>query len=215
MSRWESRVILAWAFAPPLMLLVASEIRPLFWSRYLGIVIPALALLAGVVFANVPRKLALLLGAILASLLLVASVRTSPPPRDYREVATWFEAAREGGEPIVIYPIEQLPPLAYYAHELRVRGQVPVEEWDDTALPPGVVGFRRDVDWGDSPVGPPSAADLARLSSRTGSALLLVYPNLEYGIPLAAAQARGCSLERTVFAGLVALSLRGCPASGG
>jgi len=211
MSSWGMRVILGWALFPPFLLLAVSEVRPVFWSRYLGIVVPALALLAGVILVHLPRKVGLLLGAILASVLLVASVRTSSPDRDYRQIAAWLEAERDRGEPIVLYPIEQLPPLAYYARELRVDGEIPVEEWNDTPLPPGVVGVRRDVDWGDSPVGPPSADDLARLSSRTGSVLVLTYPNLVAGIPLAAAQARGCSLERTVFDGLVAFSHRGCP----
>lgn len=215
MSNSGARVILAWAIFPPLFLLAVSEVRPLFWSRYLGIVVPAVALLAAVILAHLPRKVALLLGAVLASVLLVASVRTSPPDRDYRDVASWLELARDRGEPIVLYPIEQLPPLAYYARELRVRGEIPVEEWNDTPLPPGVAGFRRDVDWGDSPIGPPSAGDLTRLSSRTGSVLLLTYPNLVNGIPLAAAQAQGCTVERTLFAGLVAFSLRECPTGRG
>jgi 4-amino-4-deoxy-L-arabinose transferase-like glycosyltransferase len=211
---WETQLLLAWALFPPLLLFVVSQVRPMFWGRYLGIVVPALAVLLAVLIVRSPKVVALCWGAALGSFLLMASLMTPAPPNDFREAASWMEAQRQSTEPVVVYPIEQLPPLAYYARTLRVGGIVPVEEWNDTPLPAGVVGYRRGYDWGDSPVGPPSAGEFIRLFSRTGSALVLTYPNLANGIPLAAAEARGCSVERTLFDGLVALSLRGCRAAG-
>jgi hypothetical protein len=119
------------------------------------------------------------------------------------------------GEPLVLFPIEQLPAAAYYARSLRVDGVLPVEEWNDTPLPAELAGYRRDYDWGDSPVGPPTASDLVRLSSRTGSVLVLTYPNLAGGIPLDWALARSCDVEWARFDGLTALSVDACGAPSG
>jgi mannosyltransferase len=209
---WGTGVLLGWALFPPLLLLVASEVRPMFWGRYLGIVVPAVALLAAVLLVRAPRAVALVCGAALASFLLAAALMTPAPHNDFRELARWLESERATADPVVVYPIEQLPPLAYYATTLRIRGDMPVEEWNDTPLPAGIVGHRRDYDWGDSPVGPPTAAELARLASGTGSVFVLTYPNLTGEIPVAWATARGCEVEWAQFDGLSAVSFAGCRA---
>jgi len=207
---WEMRLLAAWALFPPLLLFVVSQVRPMFWGRYLGIVVPALAVLLAVLIVRSPKVAAWCCGAALASFLLIASLMTPAPPNDFREAASWIEAQRRSSEPVVVYPIEQLPPLAYYARTLRVSGIVPVEEWNDTPLPAGVVGYRRDYDWGDSPVGPPTSADLARLASRTGSILVLTYPNLAGEIPISWAETKGCVVAWSRFDGLADVSMRAC-----
>jgi 4-amino-4-deoxy-L-arabinose transferase-like glycosyltransferase len=208
---WELRLLLAWAFFPVMLLFVVSQVRPMFWGRYLGIVLPALAVVLAVLVVRMPRVLALVYGTALMTLLLFASLMTPGPPRDFSNVAQWLEAERRSSEPVVVYPIEQLPTLAYFAPTLRIDGDVPVEEWNDTRLPTGIVGYRRDYDWGDSPVGPPTAADLARLASQTGSLLVITYHNLASGIPLEWARTSGCKIRW--FDARRALSVRGCRAA--
>jgi hypothetical protein len=204
-------VVVWWAVFPPLVLFLVSQVQPVLWGRYLGIALPAVALLVGVVLARLPSHLAIAFGAALGAILVTASVTAPQPNVDFRLLASRIEAQREPGEPLVIYPIEQLPALAYYARSLRVNGVLPVEEWNDTPLPPGVQGFRRSYDWGDSPVGPPSRAVLARLAAPTGSLLLLTYPNLAGGVPLSWAQARGCALNEFRFRGLETIQVHACP----
>jgi 4-amino-4-deoxy-L-arabinose transferase-like glycosyltransferase len=210
---WGVTLVLAWAAFPPVFLFVVSQVRPLFWGRYLGIVVPALALLVAALLARLPRALLAVYGIALAGLLLVGSFATPLPPRDYREIADWVEDRRDSSDPLVLYPAEQLPALAYHAHSLRVDGQVPVDEWDDSALPAGYVGYRRPVDWGDPPLGPPPAEDLARLSRETGSVYVLTYPNED--IPVTWADARGCRVERVRFLALDVVSIERCAAPGG
>ena len=209
---WQTAMLLGWALFPPILLFVASQVRPMFWGRYLGIVVPALALLIAALLVRMPRILGIVYGVALGTLLLTASSVTSSPFNDFRDAASWVEARRDPGDPLVVYPVEQLPALAYYAKTLRVAGDVPVEEWDDTPLPAGVHGYRRDYDWGDSPVGPPRDTQLSRLASETGSLLVLVYPNLASGIDTGRAGAGGCDVEWARFQGLSAVSFSACRA---
>lgn len=204
------RVVLGWAFFPPLLLFVVSQVRPMLWGRYLGIVVPALAVLLAVLIVRSPKLLGLSCGAALALFLLTASLTTPPPQNDFREAATWMEANRRPGEPIVLYPIEQLPAYAYYATTLQIDGDMPVAEWNDTRVPDGIVGYRRDYDWGDAPVGPPTSAELARLAARTGSILILSYPSLAGEIPTSWAEAKGCVVAWSRFVGLADVSMRAC-----
>jgi mannosyltransferase len=207
---WTAGVLLTWALFPPVLLLVLSQLRPMFWGRYLGIVVPAFALLVAVLLVRIPRPLALTYGLLLGGLLLTASLTTPAPPNDFRAAGSWVSAQLRPGDPLVLYPIEQLPPVAYYVPALQVEGVVPVEEWNDTRLPPGVEGYRRDYDWGDSPLGPPTARDLARLVARTGSVLVLTYPNLAGELSLGWAEKRGCDVEWNRFDGLLGVSIGGC-----
>jgi hypothetical protein len=210
---WGVTLVLAWAAFPPVFLFVVSQVRPMFWGRYLGIVVPALALLVAVVLARLPRALLAVYAIALAGLLLAGSFVAPQPPRDYREIADWIEARRGPTDPLVLYPAEQLPALAYHARTLRVSLQVPVDEWDDSELPAGYVGYRRLVDWGDPPLGPPPAGDLERLSRATGSVYVLTYPNEE--IPVAWAETRGCRVERVRFLALEVVSIERCATPGG
>jgi mannosyltransferase len=212
---WRTAVLLGWALWPPVLLFVASQVRPMFWARYLGVVVPAVALLVAVLLVRMPRSLGMAYGLALGTILVAAALTTSPPFNDFQRKAAWIEERRDPGDPLVLYPIEQLPALAYYASSLRVDGVLPVEEWDDTPLPGGLHGYRRSYDWGDSPVGPPGADDLTRLAAGTGSVLVLTYSNLVDGIPTAWAASRGCTTERVQFPGLTAVSFRGCSRSDG
>jgi hypothetical protein len=204
------QVVVGWALLPPIVLLLASEVRPVLWGRYLGIVVPALALLVGVALARLPKLVLLVYGAGLIALMVAASATPREPSVDFRTLGSWVETHRQADEPLVLYPVEQLAPLSYYARTLRVDGVMPVEEWGDTPVPQLVLGYRREIDWGDSPLGPPTASDLARLSARTGSFSIVAYPNLADDIPVAWARTRGCEVEFSNFDGLVTLSVRAC-----
>jgi 4-amino-4-deoxy-L-arabinose transferase-like glycosyltransferase len=212
---WQTGVVLGWALFPPVLLFVASQVRPMLWGRYLGIVLPALALLIAALLARMPRALGAVYGVALATVLLTASVTSSAPFNDFRKKAGWVEAQRDPGDPLVLYPVEQLPALAYYARMLKVDGLLPVEEWNDTPLPAGIHGYRRDYDWGDSPVGPPTGTALARLASQTGSVHVLTYRNLLDEIDVAWAESRGCDVEWAQFSGLSAVAVRSCRPPGG
>lgn len=205
---WEMRLLVAWALFPPLSLFLVSQIRPMFWGRYLGIIVPALALILAALIVRMPRVLAPVFAGTLLTFLLVASLMAPEPQRDFSVVARWLEAERRSSEPVVVYPIEQLPTLAYFAPSLRIDGDMPVAEWNDTRLPNGIVGYRRDYDWGEIPVGPPTAADLTRLASESGSFRVVTYHNLAAGIPLGWARALGCQI--TWFDHSRGLSVRGC-----
>ena len=61
------------------------------------------------------------------------------------------------------------------------------------------MGYRRDYDWGELPVGPPTSAELARLASRTGSVLILSYPTLAGEIPASWAEAKGMCRRLAAF----------------
>ncbi len=207
---WGTWVILGWSVFPPLLLFVVSQVRPMLWGRYLGIIVPALALLVAVLVVRMPKFVALACGTALASFLLIASLMTPAPHNDFREAASWMEAQRRPAEPIVVFPIEQLPAYAYYARTLRTNGDMPVAEWNDAPLPSGVLGYRREYDWGDSPIGPPTGAELAHLASGTGSLLLLTYPNLTGDVDVTWAERHGCDVEWAQFAGLSAVSFSAC-----
>jgi mannosyltransferase len=80
---WVFGFAVAWVALPPLLLIAASVVKPLFVSRYLIVAVPGLALLAGAVLTTFrPRWIA---GAAAGALLLAAIVNLAtnslPDPR--------------------------------------------------------------------------------------------------------------------------------------
>ncbi len=159
--------IFAWAVVSPIVVFSVSQYYPIFQARYVSGALPGIALALGFCISLLSRAVAL---AILASLctLLVAAPLAQDQRISYLEAGRWLDATRQGGDTFVLYPMEQLAPLAYYARSLRVGSdRIPVEEWGDTVLPAGVTGFKLPGGYGSAPVGPPSAEALAGLARRS------------------------------------------------
>jgi mannosyltransferase len=65
-ARWKAALVCVWLVAPFVLTLLLSAIQPAFESRYLLSAAPALALLVGVAWAALPRRVALPLVALVA-----------------------------------------------------------------------------------------------------------------------------------------------------
>ena len=75
---WE--ISLPWLIVPPLILLVASHVQPVYTSRYILICVPALALLCGAAVASYGGRIA---GAIALAVVLIAGAPTQLGQRTY------------------------------------------------------------------------------------------------------------------------------------
>ncbi|MEV4890721.1 glycosyltransferase family 39 protein [Nonomuraea sp. NPDC055795] len=79
----ESPALLAWLVLPPVLLLAVSHlVTPVYVDRYLFVTTPALALLAGLAAASVPR-LPVVAGAVLAGVTVALAVPAHLDVRDY------------------------------------------------------------------------------------------------------------------------------------
>ena len=111
-----------WLVLPPVILVAASEIKPVYNSRYLTFCLPAVALLAGAGLA------ALRLPARVAALALVAAL-VAPTQLAYRapgggmEAVAQFLSPREQPGDAIVYPYGSIPPwyLAYPAAFAKLR----------------------------------------------------------------------------------------------
>jgi mannosyltransferase len=74
---WE--ISLPWLLVPPLILLLASHVQPVYTSRYILICVPALALLGGAAVASYGR----IAGAIAIAVVLIAGAPTQLGERTY------------------------------------------------------------------------------------------------------------------------------------
>jgi mannosyltransferase len=103
-----------WLVLPPLILLAASVIQPVYFTRYLAYCLPAVALLAGAGLATM--RWPLRAGALALVVALVAPVQLAmrAPGGGMQMVAQFLGAHRRPGDAIV-YPGPSIPPwyLAY------------------------------------------------------------------------------------------------------
>lgn len=131
-----------WAATLPLGLAAGHllESTTLSW-RYALPALPALCLLAAAAAMSLERIGMVALVLLMAVLLGGAVTARDPIAPDYSGAATWMTKRRHS-EPVLLYPMETLPAVAHNLRSLRVKGQAPVEEWDDTPLPRGLVGYR-------------------------------------------------------------------------
>lgn len=103
-----------WLLLPPLLLVVLSEIKPVYNGRYLTFCLPAVALLAGAGLAALPRPAAIVALAATTSLLLPTLWALRAPDGGMRAVAQFLRAEERPGDAIA-YPGHAIPPwyLAY------------------------------------------------------------------------------------------------------
>lgn len=103
-----------WLMLPPLTLLAASEIKPVYSFRYITFCLPALALLAGAGLAALGRALRAAALALIVALVLPAQLAIRVPGTGLRAAAQVLAAHQRPGD-AVIYPGSGIPPwyLAY------------------------------------------------------------------------------------------------------
>ena len=103
-----------WLLLPPLLLLVLSEVKPVYNGRYLTFCLPAVALLAGAGLAALARPAGVVALAATVSLLLPTLWALRVPAGGMRAVAQFLRAEERPGDAIA-YPGHAIPPwyLAY------------------------------------------------------------------------------------------------------
>jgi hypothetical protein len=175
-------VAAAWGALPPALLLAISAAIPVFWPRYAIVALPGLCLLLALaVGVLVDRPGQRWLAAAGVGLLLCLGVyadakQVDAVQQEWKPLAGWLRAARQPGEPVIVDSVLMLPSIGYYDPSLRSRdGRLVVKEWNDTALPPGVIGFKDPTGYGSIQDGPPPPALVQRLArSGTGTVWLVV-----------------------------------------
>ncbi len=173
---------IGWGILPPVLLLVVSFARPLFWPRYAIVALPGLCLLFAIAAARlwVSRRglmTALACLAVIALASLVADLRQRDKLQEsWPPAAAWLKAERSASQPIILDNVLLLPVLGYYDPAFRAPGgESVVQEWHDRPRPANVVGFKDPGGYGAVANGPPSAAEIAALARRgRGTVWMLV-----------------------------------------
>lgn len=180
-SRAAIVAAIGWGLLPPVLLLVVSFARPLFWPRYAIVALPGLCLLfavAGVRLWSSRRGLltALVCLAVIALASLFADLRQREKLQEnWPPAASWLRAQRSAAQPIILDNVLVLPVLGYYDPAFRAPGgEVVVQEWHDRPLPANVVGFKDPGGYGAVANGPPSAAEIAALARRGGGTVWML-----------------------------------------
>ena len=128
-DRWRHSLLLMWALAPPILLFLMSQWKPLFIPRYLLPSVPPVLLLAAAGLRSVSRKG---LGSILIAAVLLVSVYNSAlylrHRSDYQHSDDWRDAtaylvrtAQAGDTLLFFYPHERFP-FQYYLSRFAPNG---------------------------------------------------------------------------------------------
>jgi hypothetical protein len=172
----------AWAFLPPLVLLVMSLLKPVFSKDYLTPALPGfmLFLAAAVMRVPLPLRIAGLAG--LVGIFLSTTVHSVTA-----HGTGWREATRALG------PAPHLDPVVFDIPDGLVaagvadksftdkHGRLIVNAWSEQPLPPNVALLDDPGGYGRAPSGPPSSRLLARLARRTGTVFVVVYEAAQQG----------------------------------
>lgn len=210
------RAVAAWAVVPTLLLIVISIVHPVWEGSKTSLsTLPAVCLLLGSAFTNLPRRLGAAALAAFLALLAVTAWLHPPVVPGYQAAGRWLSAKRSAEDPLVLGKINILPAFAYADPALRVNGRIPVEEWRDTPLPPHLTGFRvPGMRYGHVPVGGPSTADLKGLLASSGR-MFFVLEAIPYDLDYvrrgaAFAWARNNCHVTTRWFNLTAIEITGC-----
>jgi mannosyltransferase len=131
-----------WAFAPFVLALVVSLVRPVYLDRYLVVAAPAFALLAGVAVMSLSRRLRVLAGAaavVVTCVALVAWYATGSEGNwrgeDWRSaVGTVLERSGEA-DAVVVVPWSAAPAAEYYGAQpmdVSTSDRIWVLVWSET-----------------------------------------------------------------------------------
>ncbi len=210
--RRNETVVVVWAVFFPVASFVVSQRHPIFGDRYLIVVVPGVCLLIALLLSAIRGPLYVPTVALVVGLLLAPVFTREPLFSDYRGAAALLSETREPGDPLVVIPMERLPALAYYEKDLRAAGgELPVEEWRDTPLPPGVTGYRLPGGYGRKPVAPPTARAISELAAINGR-ISFVYWAGELGPEATAWLERHCRFTTRPLRALMFASAESCDA---
>ncbi len=178
--RWLATAA-AWGVLPPALLLIVSAVEPVFWPRYAIVALPGLCLLLALSAAalverrSLPALAVAGVGALLCLGIYADARQIDAVQQEWMPVASWLKADRRPGQPLIAQSALTLPSLGYYDPALRARnGELVVDEWKDTKLPPAVLGYKDpSAHGGDVPDGPPPVALVRRLALADGTVWLL------------------------------------------
>jgi 4-amino-4-deoxy-L-arabinose transferase-like glycosyltransferase len=169
--------VVAWAFAPIVVLFALSMVKPVFSDTYLAVAVPGLCLALGVAVVSLPRRLgagALVL--LLASLAFgVAAHAREQYREDWRTPIRELAHLRAPGDPVLFDTSLGLVPAGYYDPSLTSHGgRLFVSQWHDGPMPAGVTALQSPGGYFDVPFGPPSTALVQRLARRTGRLFVVI-----------------------------------------
>ena len=169
--------IVAWAFAPPLVAFLISQIHPVFAPPYVICALPGTVLLVAACLERAPKTVGVagLLTIVVLGGYCIVWQSTNPTTADYRRAARWLDERRNPTDPILIDDIGGLGALGYYARSLRApNGWLAVKEWHDTPLPAVVTGLSDPGGYSGAPPGPPTPKLIAELVGKTGRLFVIV-----------------------------------------
>jgi len=111
-----------WLVLPPFLLLAASAITPVYFSRYVIYCLPAVALLAGAGLATLPWRVGAAAPVLVVALVAPAQLALRATGGGMQAVAQFLSARERPGDAIV-YPEPSIPPwyLAYPDGFARLR----------------------------------------------------------------------------------------------
>ena len=169
--------VVAWAFAPIVVLSLLSLARPVFSETYLTVAVPGLCLALGLAVASLPRRLAAVaLVVVLGTLALgVALHARSQYREDWRTPIRQLAHERTAKDPVIFDSVVGLVPAGYYDASLRTgRDRLYVSQWHDAPLPAGVTALQNPDSYFGVPDGPPGVALVRRLAARTGKLFAVI-----------------------------------------
>ena len=168
--------VVAWAFAPIVVLFALSMVKPVFGDTYLAVAVPGLCLTLGLAIVSLPRRVgAGALALVLASLAVgVAAHARGQYKEDWRTPIRELAKVRQPGDPVLFDSVLGIVPSGYYDPSLRSHGRLFVSQWHDGPMPAGVTGLQSPAAYFDVPDGPPTVALVQRLAGRTGRLFVVI-----------------------------------------
>ncbi|MDR7523068.1 MAG: glycosyltransferase family 39 protein [Armatimonadota bacterium] len=142
---WRLGVVYAWLVVPVALAFVVSFYSPVFISRYLIIVLPALVLLAAVGLDALPSRQLVAAAAVVFVMVsgqsAVAYYR-EPPLENWRDAARHVLSQARDQDAVIVYIAEARPAFEYYRDRLRGDGGGPT-----VAFPPPAPGIGLAPTW--------------------------------------------------------------------
>jgi hypothetical protein len=169
--------VVAWAFAPIVVLFLLSEVKPVFSDTYLTVAVPGLCLALGLAIFSLPRRVrAWALGLVLVSLAAgVAAHWRTQYREDWRAPIRALAHQRAAGDPVLFDTVLGLVPAGYYDPALTSHGgRFFVSQWHDGPMPANVTAVQSPGGYFDVPDGPPSVALVRRLAARSGRLFVVI-----------------------------------------
>lgn len=142
---WNEAAPLCWLLFTPAFLLVISAVKPVLVTRYLSLVLPALAIVAAMALVKLKPLGASALAIVLSLMLLQATLRSQrldQPLEDWQGAARYLTARSVTGDGAVFLPDIGRAPFLWYWKEQRPKQQLlypgrgPAFTWPAAHQPP-------------------------------------------------------------------------------